>query len=184
MVSFVPTESSIVIGLKVILIKFNCSRIVRYGCIKVALLSICETSIVIEVSLARFNIDRRSEALDSLIKVSSSIKWNSFVVVCVCVFWINLNCCWIVFYCQTKLTKFVICEPAVEKCFKVIRVDFKSLRIQRNGRLIVTFLASCVALCVECLCLGFQFRVELNCWLFCLKLWLLGCCILIRLVRR
>ena len=74
MIGLIPAESSIIVCLEVILVKFDRSAIVSNGGIKVALFTIGKSPIVIEVSLSGFNLNSCSKALNSLIKVASPIQ--------------------------------------------------------------------------------------------------------------
>ena len=74
MICLIPAKSPVVICLEVILIEFDGATVISYRCIEVALLSVGETSVMIEISLSRLNLNRRREALDSFIEVASSIE--------------------------------------------------------------------------------------------------------------
>lgn len=58
MISLIPAEGSIVVCFKVATVELDRPRVVCDSCVEVALLSIGEASIVIEVSLTRLNLNR------------------------------------------------------------------------------------------------------------------------------
>jgi len=73
-VRFVPAKSSVVKRLEVVLVEFDCFRVVSDCRIEVTLLSVGKAPIVVEVSLAWFYLDRRREALDSFVEVAASVQ--------------------------------------------------------------------------------------------------------------
>ena len=117
---------------------------------------------MIEVCLARLDLDGCSEALNGLVEVTSTIQANALIVVCVGVFWVNLDRSRVVLDSQAELTQFVIGESTVEQCLKVVRVDLERLRVQGDGCLVVALLARCVALRVELLSLRLELGVDLH----------------------
>lgn len=54
--NLIPAESSIVVSLKMLAIKLNGLGIIVYGILIVSFLSVSETSIVIKISLTRFEL--------------------------------------------------------------------------------------------------------------------------------
>ena len=104
---------------------------------------------MVKVGLAGLNFYRGREALDSLIKVTPSIKRNTLVIISVSVSWINLNRSCVVLNRQAKLAKFIVGETSVEECFEMVRINFQSLRIQVNCLIVIAKLARRVALGVK-----------------------------------
>ena len=124
MISFIPAKGSIVVSLEVVLIKLDGLCVVSNGRIKVALLAISETAVMIEVGLARFNLNCRCEALDGIDEVTAPVQRYSLIVVSVRVFRVYLDRCGVVLDGLSELAKLVICETSVEERFKMVRVNF------------------------------------------------------------
>ena len=114
MICLIPAKSPVVIRFEVILIEFDGATVISYRCIEVALLSVGKTSIVIEISLSRLNLNRRREALDGFIEVAASIERDALIIVCVGVFWVDLDGSRIILNSGAKLTQFIISETTIE----------------------------------------------------------------------
>ena len=103
MICFIPAEGTIVVCFEVFLIKVYCLGVISNSCVEVALLAICETTVVVKIGFSRFDADSCREAVNSLVEVASSVKRDSLVVVGVGVFRVNLNRCRVILNGQREL---------------------------------------------------------------------------------
>lgn len=78
---------------------------------------------MIKISLTRLYVNGCSEALNSLIEVSPSVKRNTFIIVSVSVLGVDLNSRCIVLNSQAKLTQLIISETTIEKCLEMVRIN-------------------------------------------------------------
>ena len=79
---------------------------------------------MVEVGLARFDLNCRSEALDGIDEVTAPVQRYSLIVVGVRVFRVYLDRCGVVLDGLSELAKLVICETSVEERFEMVRVNF------------------------------------------------------------
>lgn len=102
-------------------VDLDCYCIVFNGVLEVSLFPEGESSIVIEISFARFKVDCLRETLYRFVKVTFSIETDSLVVIGESVSRVLLDGSRIVLYCQIELSNLVIGETSVKKSFKVGR---------------------------------------------------------------
>ena len=161
-IGLVPTESSVVIGLEMVRVKINCPTVVGDCSVKVALLAVGEPSVVVEVSLSRFDLNGRCEALDRFVEVAAPIQRYTLIVVSVGVLRVNPDRSCIVCNGQTELAEFVVGKTTIEKCLEMVWVNIQGLRVEHYRCLVVTLLASSIALGMESLSLCLQLWVNLD----------------------
>jgi hypothetical protein len=75
---------------------------------------------MIEVSFARFKLNRDRKTFDCLFEVPLAIERDPLIVVGECVLGLNLYRCGVVTYRLLKLRKFIIGETTVEQRLEMV----------------------------------------------------------------
>ena len=127
---FVPTKRTIIVCLEVFRVEVNCPRIILDSILVLTLLPVGETSIMIEISLSAFQLDRLSETSDCLFEVALPIETYAFIVECVRVARVDLNGSGVIMYSLVKLTDLIIGETSVEKGLEVRGQDLQSFAVE------------------------------------------------------
>ena len=73
-IGLIPTESSVVVRFEMIRVEFNCPAVIRYGSVEIALLAVCEASVMVKISLSWLYLDGSRETLDGLIEVPTPVQ--------------------------------------------------------------------------------------------------------------
>ena len=82
--------------------------------IKLFFLSVGEASIMVEICFCRFNLNGQGELFDGFVIVSFSVKADAFVIIGVCVIWVNLYSLRIISDGLIKFANFVISKTTIE----------------------------------------------------------------------
>ena len=117
---------------------------------------------MIKISFPGLDLNGCREALDGLFVVASSIQGDSFIIVGISVFWIDLYSCWVVSNCIVEFAQLVVCKSSIEQGLEVKWINLQGLAIQLNGLMVVTPLACCVALCMIGLCLLLELVIHVK----------------------
>ena len=105
-------------------INLNSRTVVLDSALEVSFLPIGESSIVVEISFGRFQLDCLAERNYGRIVVSFSIQGYSFVVVCEGVLGVYFYCPRVILDCLVEMLEFIESEPTVEQGFEMVREDF------------------------------------------------------------
>ena len=73
-IGLIPAEGSVVVRFEMIRVKFDSPAVIRYGSIEVALLAVCEASVMVKISLSWLYLDGGREALDGLVEVTAPVQ--------------------------------------------------------------------------------------------------------------
>lgn len=106
------------------IINLDGRTVVLDSALEVSFLPIGESSIVVEISFGRFQLDSLAERNYSGIVVSFPIERNSFVVVSEGVLGVYFDSTRVVLDCLVEVLQFIESETSVEQGFEMVREDF------------------------------------------------------------
>ena len=86
---FVPAKGSIVKSFEVLWVDFDRILVIINCTVKLLFLTVGEASVVIEVGFGGFYLNGQRELFDGFIVVSFTVQADAFVIIGICIIWIN-----------------------------------------------------------------------------------------------